>query len=136
MRIAVDALGGDNALEEIVAGTIAAARKLPDHDLLLVGDEILVRPLTADGPKNVRLKDARGSVGMGEEAAATLRARPDSSVAVAASLVRTGEVDVFFSAGSTGATVGAALVKVVRVPGCCMMEIGTILMFDKLLLLL
>ena len=44
MRIAVDALGGDNAPEEIVAGALAAARKLPDHDLLLVGDEILVRP--------------------------------------------------------------------------------------------
>jgi len=136
VRIAVDALGGDNAPEEIVAGALAAARKLPDHDFVLVGDESMVRPLTADGPKNVRLKDARGSVGMGEEAAASLRARPDSSVAVAASLVRTGEADAFFSAGSTGATVAAALLKVGRLPGCRRPAIATMLPFDRPVLLL
>ena len=136
MRIAVDALGGDNAPEEIVTGALAAARKLPDHDFMLVGDEIVVRPLTADSPINVRLKDARGGVGMGEEAAASLRARPDSSVAVAASLVRTGEADAFFSAGSTGATVAAALLKVGRLPGCRRPAIATMLPFDRPVLLL
>jgi glycerol-3-phosphate acyltransferase PlsX len=134
--IAVDALGGDNAPEEIVAGTLAAARKLLDHDFVLVGDENVVRPLTADGPKNMRLKDARGGVGMGEEAAASLRARPDSSVAVAASLVQVGEADAFFSAGSTGATVAAALLKVGRLPGCRRPAIATMLPFDRPVLLL
>ncbi len=136
MRIAVDALGGDNAPEEIVAGALAAARKLPDHEFLLVGDEYVVRPLTADAPINVHLKDARGGVGRGEEAAASLRARPDSSVAVAASLVRTGEADAFFSAGSTGATVAAALLKVGRLPGCRRPAIATMLPFDRPVLLL
>jgi phosphate acyltransferase len=136
VRIAVDALGGDNAPEEIVVGALAAARKLPDRDFLLVGDESVVRPLTTEGPNNVRLKDARGGVGMGEEAAASLRARPDSSVAVAASLVRTGEADAFFSAGSTGATVAAALLKVGRLPGCRRPAIATMLPFDRPVLLL
>jgi phosphate acyltransferase len=136
VRIAVDALGGDNAPEEIVAGALAAARKLPDHEFLLVGDEYVVRPLTADAPINVRLKDAQGGVGMGEEAAASLRARPDSSVAVAASLVRTGEAGAFFSAGSTGATVAAALLKVGRLPGCRRPAIATMLPFDRPVLLL
>jgi phosphate acyltransferase len=136
VRIAVDALGGDNAPEEIVAGALAAARKLPDQDFLLVGDESVVRPLIADAPNNVRLKDARSSVGMGEEAASSLRARPDSSVAVAASLVRTGEADAFFSAGSTGATVAAALLKVGRLPGCRRPAIATMLPFDRPVLLL
>jgi glycerol-3-phosphate acyltransferase PlsX len=136
VRIAVDSLGGDNAPEEVVGGALAAARKLPDHDFVLVGDESVVRPSSADGPKNVRLKDARGSVGMGEEAVAALRARPDSSVAVAASLVRTGEADAFFSAGSTGATVAAALLKMGRLPGCRRPAIATMLPFDRPVLLL
>ena len=84
MRVAVDALGGDNAPEAIVAGALAAARKLPDYRFVLVGEESVLEPLTADAPKNVGLENARGIVGMGEEAAAALRSRPDSSVAVAA----------------------------------------------------
>jgi glycerol-3-phosphate acyltransferase PlsX len=73
---------------------------------------------------------------MGEEAASSLRARPNSSVAVAASLVRTGEADAFFSAGSTGATVAAALLKVGRLPGCRRPAIATMLPFDRPVLLL
>src|SRR4051812_16564438 len=73
---------------------------------------------------------------MGEDPAGALRARPDSSVAVAAEMVRAGEAGAFFSAGSTGATVAAALLKVGRIEGCRRPAIATMLPFDKPVLLL
>jgi glycerol-3-phosphate acyltransferase PlsX len=115
LRIAVDALGGDNAPAEIVAGALAAARRLPEHEVILVGDRSVALP--GDAPPNLSLKEAAGSVGMGEEAAAAVRRRPDASISVAASLVRNGEVDALFSAGSTGAAVAAALLRIGRLEG-------------------
>lgn len=136
MRVAVDALGGDNAPGGIIAGSLAAARRLPNDAFVLVGDEAVVEPDIEDAPKNVSLRNARGAIGMDEEPASALRARPDSSVAVAAGMVRTGEADAFFSAGSTGAAVAAALFKVGRLKGCRRPAIATVLPFDKPVLLL
>ncbi|CAA9445466.1 MAG: Phosphate:acyl-ACP acyltransferase PlsX (EC [uncultured Rubrobacteraceae bacterium] len=136
MRVAVDALGGDNAPGEIVAGSLVAARKLPDDEIVLVGDETVIRPRLEGAPANVSLRDARGVVDMKEDPASALRARPDSSVAVAAGMVRTGEAEAFFSAGSTGAAVAAALLKVGRLEGCRRPAIATMLPFDRPVLLL
>jgi len=115
MRVAVDALGGDHAPGEVVAGALNAARKLSDDTIILVGDEAVVRPLAGDAPGNVVFRDARGSVGMGDEAAAAVRRRPEASISVSASMVRAGEADALFSAGSTGAAVAAALLRVGRI---------------------
>ncbi len=136
MRVAVDALGGDNAPGEVVAGSLAAATKLTDDEFVLVGDGDAIRPRLEDAPANVSLREARGLVGMEEDPAAALRARPDSSVAVAAEMVRAGEAEAFFSAGSTGAAVAAALLKVGRLKGCRRPAIATMLPFDKPVLLL
>lgn len=137
MRIAVDALGGDNAPGAVVAGALSAARKLPRDEVFLVGDPTLIEPLlSADVPRNVSVRKATGVIGMKEEPAAALRARPDSSVAVAASMVRDGEADAFFSAGSTGATVAAALLKVGRLRSCRRPAIATVLPFPSPVLLL
>ncbi len=137
MRVAVDALGGDNAPGEIVVGSLAAARKLPDDQFFLVGDgEEIERELPAGVPGNVTLCQARGAIGMDEDPAGALRARPDSSVAVAARMVRDGEADAFFSAGSTGATVAAALLGIGRLRGCRRPAIAAVLPFDKPALLL
>jgi phosphate acyltransferase len=137
VRIAVDALGGDGAPREIVAGAVAAASKLPEDEILLVGDRTLVQPeLPADAPPNVALRDSGGPVGMGEEAASALRARPDASVAVAAELVRDGEADALFSAGNTGATVAAALLRIGRLEGCRRPAIATVLPLSSPVLLL
>jgi glycerol-3-phosphate acyltransferase PlsX len=136
LRVAVDALGGDNAPGEIVAGALAAARKAPDHAFILVGDEAVLEPGLVDVPRNVSLRDARGTIGMNEEPAGALRARPDSSIAVSAGMVRTGEAEAFFSAGNTGAAVAAALLKVGRLKGCRRPAIAAILPFDRPALLL
>lgn len=137
MRIAVDALGGDNAPGEIVAGAVAAARKLPNDGIILAGDRDVVEDaLGPEAPGNVTLRDARGAVGMSEDPAAALRARPDASVAVAAQMVRDGEADAFFSAGNTGASVAAALLKIGRLEGCRRPAIATVLPFPSPVLLL
>ncbi len=132
----MDSLGGDNAPGEIVAGSIAAATRLPDDEFFLVGDEAALAPLLNNAPANIFSRHASGVVSMGEEPAVALRRRPDSSVAVAAGMVRAGEADAFFSAGSTGATVAAALLRVRRLAGCRRPGIATMLPFDEPVLLL
>ncbi len=137
MRIAVDALGGDEAPGEIVAGAVAATKRLPGDEILLVGDEARVSKLIGpDKPQNLTLRDAGAAVGMDEEPASALRARPDASVAVAAKLVRSGEADALFSAGNTGATVAAALLRIGRLESCRRPAIATVLPFSAPVLLL
>lgn len=132
----MDALGGDNAPGEIVSGALTAAKKLPEDEVVLVGDESSVRPLASGAPDNVHFKDARGVVAMSEDPAASLRARPYSSIAVAAEMVHRGDAEALFSAGSTGASVAAALLGVGRIKGCRRPAIATMLPFDKPALLL
>src|SRR3712207_4888480 len=137
MRIAVDALGGDKAPEEIIAGAVAAAGRLPRDEGFLVGDRTLVEAeVDPDAPSNLSVRDAGGVIGMDEDPTVTLRTRPDVSVAVAAEMVREGEADAVFSAGSTGATVAAALLRIGRLKGCRRPAIATVLPFRSPVLLL
>src|SRR5918997_3421516 len=137
MRIAVDALGGDNAPAEVVAGAVSAARKLPRDEVLLVGNPAaLESELGPDAPSNVSLREAGDAVGMDEEPSAALRRRSDASVAVAAGMVRDGEADALFSAGNTGATVAAALLRIGRMGGCRRPAIAAVFPFSSPVLLL
>src|SRR3712207_3386434 len=137
MRIAVDALGGDNAPQAIIAGALAAARRLGRDQVLLVGERQLLESETgSEPPTNLFVRDAGGAVGMHEEPAAALRSHPDASVAVAAELVRDGEADALFSAGNTGATVAAALLRIGRLEGCRRPAIAAVLPFSSPVLLL
>jgi phosphate acyltransferase len=137
VRIAVDALGGDNAPHEIIAGALSAAEGLPRDELLLVGKPDVIEPeVGPDPPPNISLRPSGQAVGMDEEPTATLRAHPDASVAVAAEMVRDGEADALFSAGNTGATVAASLLRIGRLEGCRRPAIATVLPFLSPVLLL
>jgi phosphate acyltransferase len=137
VRIAVDALGGDNAPREVVAGALSAAEGLPHDELVLVGKPEAIEPeVGPDPPANISLRPSGRAVGMDEEPSATLRAHPDASVAVAAGMVRDGEADAFFSAGNTGATVAASLLRIGRLEGCRRPAIATVLPFPAPVLLL
>ena len=137
MRIAVDALGGDNAPAETVAGTLSAARQLTDDEFILVGNPENLEPLPGpETPKNVSVREADGVVGMDEDPATALRARPEVSVGVCARLVRGGEADALFSAGNTGATVAAALLGIGRLKNCRRPGIATVLPFPAPVLLI
>ena len=107
MRIAIDAMGGDHAPAEIVAGTLDAARQLPDVRLILVGrKEVLQRP---DLPPNVEIQHASEVVEMKEEPVKALLGKPDSSLRNCLRLVKSGQADGLISAGNTGALVGGAI---------------------------
>jgi phosphate acyltransferase len=137
VRIAVDALGGDNAPHEIIAGALSAAEGLARDELLLVGKpDSIERELGPDLPANISLRPSGQAVGMDEEPSAILRAHPDASVAVAAGMVRDGEADALFSAGNTGATVAASLLRMGRLEGCRRPAIATVLPFPAPVLLL
>jgi len=115
--IAVDAMGGDYAPDEIVAGALAAQR---EHGLtvLLAGPPARLRPVIAKagGGSELRVVPAEDVVGMDEGALAGFR-RPRSSIAVATELVRRGQASAVVSAGSTGAIVASARHRLVPLPG-------------------
>lgn len=120
MRIAVDAMGGDYAPYEIVAGAAAYARVHPDVHITLVGDAPQVERCLRDaGASGVPLQvvHAPSMVAMHEEPAAAVRRKRDSSIAVCCAMVARGEADAMVSAGNTGAAVAAALLEWKMLPG-------------------
>lgn len=106
IRIALDAMGGDHAPEEIVKGAVLAAAEYP-VEVILVGQEEVVRKELAaadSSPRNIDVVDAREVVEMDDTALAPLRRKRNSSIRVCANLVAEGRADAFVSAGNTGAT--------------------------------
>ena len=120
MRIAVDAMGGDHAPREIVRGALDYAVSSSD-EVILVGDlprlEREIAEYADSPPANVRLVDAPEVVEMGEHPATALRTKRRASIVVATDLVRSGEADAVVSAGSTGATMAAAIFRLGRIDG-------------------
>ena len=110
-------MGGDHAPEQIVAGAVAAARELGTR-IVLTGRPGLLRPLLArhGGPAGVSIEPAEESLAMDEGALASWR-RPRSSIAVACQLVRRGQAAAVMSAGSTGAIVATAQLRLRPLPG-------------------
>lgn len=121
MRIAIDAMGGDYAPDEIVAGAVEAARQLDkDDELLLVGPQELIQAkLTGLGFRNgpVTVVDAPDVIGMDEPPVESLRTKPKSSIAVMAKLAKHEEADAVISAGNTGACVAAFQMRMRTLPG-------------------
>ena len=121
MRIAVDAMGGDFAPQAIVEGALLAVRECADIDCLyLVGDEPAIRAELArcgGNPGRVEVRHASEVIGMGESPAAAVRRKKDSSINRSMDLVKNGEADAVFAAGSTGAAVAAATLKLRTLEG-------------------
>jgi glycerol-3-phosphate acyltransferase PlsX len=115
ITVAVDAMGGDLAPSEIVAGAVQAAEEL-DVRVLLVGVEDTITPLVPRGMGGIEVVHATEVVAMHDPPAA-VRTRKDSSIVIAAELVRDGKADAMTSAGNTGAAMAAALVRMGRIKG-------------------
>ena len=111
LPIAVDALGGDKAPGEIVAGAAQAAREL-DVPVVLVGP-----PEMIGDPLGLEIVPCTEVIDMHEEGARAVRRKKDSSLVVAAELVRDGKASAMLSAGNTGATVASALLRMGRLSG-------------------
>lgn len=128
MRIAVDAMGGDYAPEEVIKGTLRAAETWPELQLILVGQQEQMLPfLMGNKPSNISLVEASEVIGMDEHPANAVRKKKDASIVVATRLVKLGEADAVVSAGSTGAEMATALLGLGRIKGIERPAIGTIL---------
>ena len=130
MRIAIDAMGGDDAPGPVVSGALVAARHL-QAALLLVGERPAIERELARHPGStsldVEVVDAPERIEMQESAAAALRRKPRASVRVAAEAVRDGRALALFSAGHTGASVIAAHAAFGRLPGVDRPALATII---------
>lgn len=123
--IALDAMGGDRAPEETVAGAVAAASE--GVDVLLVGDEPIIKMELASHFADLPVVHAPESIEMGDDPARALREKPDSSISVAARLVRDGSAGALVSAGSTGAAMAAAAIIIGRAKGVLRPTIASVI---------
>src|SRR5512143_169622 len=120
MKIAVDAMGGDNAPRAVVSGAVQAAQEY-GAGIVLVGVEQVVRDELARHPQAktlpIEVRNATEVVDMLDSAATVFRRKKDSSIRVANELVKSGEADAVFSAGHTGAAMSTSLFVLGRVEG-------------------
>ncbi|MBT8043067.1 MAG: phosphate acyltransferase PlsX [Kiritimatiellales bacterium] len=132
MRISIDAMGGDFAPAEIVAGTLQAAEKIQGLEkLFLVGNESAIRAELArykgTVPACIEIVHASEVVEMGDSPAVAVRRKKDSSIARSIELVKDGKADAIFSAGNTGAAVAAATLKLRTLKGVDRPAIATVM---------
>lgn len=118
LPVAVDGMGGDSAPDLIVAGAMRAAAEL-GVPVLVVGD-----PERIDAG-DLPVLAASEVITMDDDAASAVRAKKDASLNVAARAVRDGLASAMVSAGNTGATMGAALLRMGRIGGVARPAIAT-----------
>ncbi len=126
-RIAVDAMGGDYAPDEIVAGALRASEEL-DADILLVGDPHQIQSSLKQHTRSSSLEivEADGVIAMHEEPLTGIRRKPNASINVAMNLVKQKRADAVVSAGHSGAAMAAALLRLGRLKGIDRPAIGTV----------
>ncbi len=123
-RIALDAMGGDNAPAETVAGAVEATRR--GVDVVLVGRPDILQAELAKHDILIPVVDAHEVIDMGDDPARALREKPGASITVAAKLVADGSADGLVSAGSTGAAMAAAAIIIGRIKGVSRPSIASI----------
>ena len=132
MRIVVDAMGGDNAPSAQIEA-VAEASGMYDAEFILVGREAVIREELSK--YNVRgrvsVVNADEVIEMAEEPVKAIKTKKDSSIVVAARMLKNKEADAMLSCGSTGAILAAALLIVGRVKGVARPAIATFLPGEK-----
>lgn len=135
-RVALDAMGGDNAPGEIVRGGVEAAVGLEDVKVILVGQQDAIEAELAKYPKDVEKARKAGRLDvvaatevleMDDEPARSVRAKKDCSINVAMRLVKEGKADAFVSAGNSGAVSASAIFNLGRIKGVHRPAIATVL---------
>jgi glycerol-3-phosphate acyltransferase PlsX len=125
LPVAVDAMGGDNAPKEIVAGAEAASSEW-NIPVVLVGKKEEI------GDTKLEIVEASEVIEMTDEPGSAVRNKKDSSLVIAAELVRDGKASAMVSAGNTGATMASALLRMGRISKVARPAVATILpVFDS-----
>ena len=120
VKVAVDAMGGDNAPYEIVKGGIEAVNENSHVKVFFTGPEELINSELAKytyHKEQVEVVNATEVIGMAEPPVMAIRKKKDSSLVKALNLVKEGTCDAYVSAGSTGATLVGGQVIVGRLKG-------------------
>lgn len=120
IRVAVDAMGGDNAPGEIVKGAIEAVNTRRDIQVVLVGQqEVIAEELKkyTYEKDQIEIKNATEVIETAEHPVNAIRKKKDSSIVVGMNMVKQKEADAFVSAGSSGAVLVGGQVIVGRIRG-------------------
>ena len=121
--IAVDAMGGDSAPEEVVKGAILAKKE--GVDVILSGDENLIKSYL--GNEKIPVINYPQVISMDDDPAKAIRSNKDSSIIGALNLVKEKKADAVFSAGSTGATLIGAISVLGKIKGVTRPTIASVL---------
>jgi glycerol-3-phosphate acyltransferase PlsX len=113
IRVAVDAMGGDNAPQAEIAGALQALAAFPEKFIIqLVGRSDVIGAELAKHPEadrsRLEIHEAAEVIGMGEKPLAAVRKKRKSSIVVGLTMQKDGRSDAFVSAGNTGATLTAS----------------------------
>jgi len=120
IKIAVDAMGGDYAPIEIVAGAVNALEKEKEVEIVLLGKEDIISDVLKNhnyDVKRLQIINTTEVIETAEPPVFAIRKKKDSSIVVGLTMVRNGEADAFVSAGSTGAVLAGGQVIVGRIKG-------------------
>lgn len=116
ITIALDAMGGDNAPDEICLGALKACEEFDDIEIILTGDTEKIKACGISHPR-IHIEHADEIIDPDEHPANAIRKKKNSSMRVAMEMVRRGDAQGFVSAGSTGAIVAGGVLVVGRVEG-------------------
>ncbi len=121
MRIAVDGMGGDHSPHEIVKGCIDALTDLSEHIfLILIGDKARIQQELekyAYDHSKISVVHTTDIITNDDQPVKAVRTKKDSSLVVGMNMLKNKEIDVFISAGNTGALMTGALLILGRIPG-------------------
>ncbi|KHE70977.1 phosphate acyltransferase PlsX [Halobacillus sp. BBL2006] len=116
MKLAIDAMGGDNAPEAIVKGAVQAAESIKGLEITLIGDQEKIDPFL-NGQKNISVIHTTEVITSEDEPVRAVRRKKKSSMVLTANEVKEGRADGCISAGNTGALMSAGLFVVGRMNG-------------------
>ena len=119
MRIAIDAMGGDNAPIEIIKGCVEAAALIEDEILLIGRQDEILEELKKHKFKSDQIKviHAEDVIENDDALVKAVRTKEDSSMVRGINLVKNKEADLFISAGNTGALMAGGLFLLGRIQG-------------------
>jgi phosphate acyltransferase len=135
IKIGVDILGGDFAPEATVTGAILAQKELPANvKLVLIGDEVQIKQIAhREGFDSSvwEIVHTTDFIGMGEYPSKAYIQKPDATIPIGFKLLKSGDIDGFASAGSTGAMMVGAMMQIKSVAGIIRPGIATMLPTDS-----
>ncbi|WP_377889261.1 phosphate acyltransferase PlsX [Alkalihalobacillus sp. R86527] len=117
MRLAIDAMGGDNAPQAIIDGVHEALEMYKDLSVTIVGDENQINPLLTDSKERLTVLHTDEYITSEDQPVRAARRKKKASMVLAVNEVKEGRADACISAGNTGALMAAGLLYIGRIEG-------------------